>query len=367
MLKKILIGILVCTVLIFTVSSAAEKRACENLDDIADIFDINDPDCALFDPGDILFTYDVESPSGDFQCTGVEFDGTYYYVTGGNSGLTPNEIHIFREDGSYITSIAQPYSGSGWGWRDIAFDGNHMYASDNALIDEWYITGLPDNPEIHEVESFFGPLQKNRALAYDPETDHFWTANFDSSIYEISRDGIVFPDIINTYENDLSIFGLAWDDSSPDGPWLWVYSQNGEPAVLISQFDPRNGEYTGVIYQGPYNSINDVAGGLCFGTINGKNALVGLTQSGDTYDFIFGMDFSYTIQLEIKNITGKWGGLLKGGVVSMEIENAGNEDIQNVEWGISVTGGILGRINISEVNVIDILEADRRNQQLLLS
>jgi hypothetical protein len=33
-----------------------------------------------------LFQYDVETPTGDNLCLGVEFDGTFFWITGGGNG-----------------------------------------------------------------------------------------------------------------------------------------------------------------------------------------------------------------------------------------------------------------------------------------
>jgi hypothetical protein len=54
---------------------------------------------------DIRFTYDVEGSSGDYQCLGVEFDGTRFYVTGGNSGGepgAPNRVYMFAGAGAIL-------------------------------------------------------------------------------------------------------------------------------------------------------------------------------------------------------------------------------------------------------------------------
>ena len=244
------------------------------------------PDLTLdgitFDPGDILFNYNVETPSGDNQCLGVEFDGTYFYITGagGTSGSGVNKLHFFQADGTYIASLDQGTS-SGWGWRDIGYDGNHMYSGDESGLIEWYVTGLPDNPVLNKVGIIPGPVSPCRAMAYDPDTDHFWTANFGSSIYEFERNG----NIVNSYPNSYSVYGMSWDDASPDGPWLWVFSQDGT-GLQISQFDPINGVYTGVTYNGPGSGI---AGGACFiENWEGKGVFVGLNQAEP--DSIFGME-----------------------------------------------------------------------------
>jgi len=218
---------------------------------------------------DIHFIYNVESPSGDYQCLGVEFNGTHFFVTGGNRGSDPNKVYTFDRDGNYISSFNQVYS-SEWGWRDLAWDGTYLYGSDDSYISQF----LPNGTYIGD---FPGPgISPCRALAYDPVTDHFWTANWDSPIYEFDRSG----NIINQYSNSYAIYGMAWDDASPDGPWLWAFAQEGSPAVTAYQFDPINGVYTGVSFTG-WGNPDDVAGGTCFTTKwdPAFGILVGLTQN----------------------------------------------------------------------------------------
>ena len=204
--------------------------------------------------GDSIWGFDCQSPPDDNQCRGVEFDGHYFYVTGGGgtNHPDPNKLHFFDRDGNYIGSVDQPTT-SYWGWRDIAYDGNHMYSSEGRAIDEWYVTGLPDSPVLHVVGSFPGPEDPNFAMAYDPATDHFWTANYYGSyIYEIDRSGAV----INQYPSTYSIYGMTWDTICPDGPWLWVSAQG--PSV-VHQFDPTTGTYTGVSFP-----VSGIAGGCAF-------------------------------------------------------------------------------------------------------
>jgi hypothetical protein len=278
----------------------------------------------LSGPGDILFTYDVESPTQDLHTLGVEFDGTYYYVTGAGAGSS-HQVHFFKEDGSYVSSVSQQSTGY-WGWEDLAFDGTYMYASCGPNIDVWSVTGLPNRPELHMQRSFPGPLTMNRGLAFDPVSGHLWTANFSSSLYEIDENG----SIIHIYNNNRTIFGLAWDSYSIDGPWLWVYSIDGTPPLLISQFDPRTGNYTSVHYQGTFEGNPAcAAGGLCFKTTGATAVLVGLTQGYP--NVIFGLDISIPSTLQIGAISGSVG-------ITAEIDNIQQSDITNVCYSVVFDG-----------------------------
>jgi len=64
--------------------------------------------------------------------------------------------------------------------------------------------------------------------------------------------------------------------------------------------------------------------------------------------------YAPTPTLEIENITGN-GGLLSGGVVSAELFSTGEADAEDIEWTITVTGGIFNRINVTTTGTIDNL------------
>ncbi len=224
----------------------------------------------------VVFEYNVGAASGDSQCLGVEWDGVNFWVTGGGSSANPNYLYKFDAAGQLITNYEQGTS-SDWGWRDLAFDGTYLYASDSATIQQISrATGQATGTTIP------GPLNPNRGLAYDPASDHFWVANFESSIYEINRAGTV----LHTYASTNSIYGLAWDNLSPDGPWLWVWSQGSNPECHLTQFNPRTGVYTGVTRPGA-TPPGGLAGGAAFGDFNGTATFIGLQQA-DASDYILG-------------------------------------------------------------------------------
>ncbi len=209
--------------------------------------------------GDSLWAFDAGTPANETQCLGVEFDGTYFWVTGANSGSDPNKLYKFDANGNLLETYDQPSHATEWGLRDLAWDGQYLYGSASNII------SIIDPATGQEVGTFTGPESPNRALAYDPATDHFWTANFSSSIYEFDRNG----NVINSYSNSYSIYGAAWDNASPDGPWLWIAAQEDNGAGgynYIYQFDPRTGTYTGIGFPVVYSSPGGYAGGLAFTT-----------------------------------------------------------------------------------------------------
>jgi hypothetical protein len=212
------------------------------------------------DFGDEIFTFDPQEPTGDNGCLGIEFDGIYFWVTGRDPDHgNIHKLHKFDSLGTYVSSFNQG-SVSTWGWRDLAWDGEYLYASDEfelAVIDTSTGTKIDELPM---PPGYGGGAAPCRGLAYDPATDHFWTANWNSPLTEFDREG----NAVNTYDNDLMIYGLAWDDTSFGGPFLWVFSQDGgNPYIRVSQFDPVNGEYTGVMFNA-LGFSGDLAGGAGF-------------------------------------------------------------------------------------------------------
>jgi hypothetical protein len=222
---------------------------------------------------------------GDTQLLGIEFDGTYFWVTGGNSGADPNKLYKLDSDGNYVAEFNQQGT-TVWGWRDLAFDGEFLYGSDDFGIDQidpatGNITGV----------SFNGPENPNRALAYDPTSDHFFSANFGSSIYEFTRSGSV----INVWGNSKAIYGLAFDDITEGGPFLGVFSQDGAPLAEISQFDIATGAYTGISWQCalPTGSTDVLAGGACLTTEwDPSIAALFLLGQGTPNDYIYGYEIA---------------------------------------------------------------------------
>jgi hypothetical protein len=236
---------------------------------------------------DILFEYDVQTATGDTGCLGVEFDGTYFWVTGRDSPHDNiHKLHKFDSAGNHIISYEQGTI-SDWGWRDLAWDGAYLYAAD----EDGLVKIDPLDGDV--VELLTGPegITVCRGLAVNADNGHFFTANWDSPIFEFNpADGSIY----NLYTNTYSIYGLAYDDFSDGGPFLWVYSQDPDvnPQVQISQFDLNSGTYTDVIYQGYWNPgyTNNLAGGACFYVDGSDPVFVGLTQSSP--DTIFGMNIT---------------------------------------------------------------------------
>jgi|GEM_PF-3286093 len=200
--------------------------------------------------GDKLFTYDIEAFTGEQRGVGLEFTGNNWWTT---SGVDLINTALYRFDRDF-TALLNTYSPghSGWGWRDLGFDGFYLYGSDSYDVEQidpasGAVTGV-------KIPS---PISPARAMAYDPATDTFWTASWSSDIYNFDRNGNVLsstPSIL------ASSYGMAWNDKNASQPVLLIWSQDGGGAQC-TEFDPIALTF-GTTWQG--DGLAGIAGGAAF-------------------------------------------------------------------------------------------------------
>lgn len=239
--------------------------------------------------GDIIFEMDVETPSGDLRCLGVEFDGTYFYVTGGGDYYTYSYVHVLDTMGNLICQPLQPnWCLYGWGLRDLADDGEHFNGSMTYYVDQFDV----DVPmgALTYTSSFPGPCAVQRALAYDPEHDVYFTGDFSDYVYKWNKEWTVFE--YNTNADLYAMYGAAYDTDYDEGGWVWWHSQDGpDPWYLlqIEQMDAATMTFTDVIVNYEPTITTGIAGGMCFYEgFRGYDVLFTLVQ-GDVVDAIVGI------------------------------------------------------------------------------
>lgn len=250
----------------------------------------------LLQVGDIIYELDVQTPTGDDQLLGVEFDGTYFYVSGAGGMATPDPNYLYVIDtlGNLIWEMDQ-LTPVGWGWRDLAWDNVYtgadridtLYASESNVVEKLGIDLLTGT--LTNYGSYLGPENPNRALAWMDDNLWFWTANFSSPVYWFDKVGGS-----GSAANAWAMYGAAYDTDPVDGGWIWWHSQDlaGYPLCFfqIEQFDPNTMTFTGFDfgYQ-PTLADSGYAGGLCFYEgFRGMDVLFALVQ-GNPVDEIIGI------------------------------------------------------------------------------
>ncbi|TKJ37933.1 hypothetical protein CEE37_13290 [candidate division LCP-89 bacterium B3_LCP] len=250
-------------------------------------------------PWSLLFWSGPGSFSG-YQILGVEFAQDWFFVAATEQGTMTPVIIKFDRDGNLIGIFNQ--STTGWGWRDLTYDGSYIYGSGNTTIEAMDLNG-----NLVPSMNIPGPINPCGALAYDPEFDHFWVTSWSDQLYEIDRNG----NVISSGNHGLSgLYGIAWDDGDPDGPWLWMVDQVG--GLTFYQFDPRSHVFTGLTYTLPLlpGLTSQTAGGLFFtDEWNPDYYVVGGNVQGTPGDGIYILEMypniiQYDIFVDIDYVSG---------------------------------------------------------------
>ena len=184
-------------------------------------------------PWDSVGEINVSGLTGDHQVWGCEFYKDQWWMTGA-AGMNGNSVlYRFGLEGAYLGSIPQPAT-TPLGWFDMATDGQYLYGSDS----HWIIS-IDSSGQVHD--SIPSPVNPSRAIAYDPQYDHFWVADYSTDIYEIDRQGQVYRRIPNSGTDPLQITGLAWNATDPNGYKLYVFSRNGSNSqIRVTRYQPSS-------------------------------------------------------------------------------------------------------------------------------
>lgn len=206
--------------------------------------------------GDVLWTLDIFKATGDLRHMGVEFDGVNFWVTGAHD-FTISYIYEISPGGALVNKYPQPPGNWGfWGWRDLAWDGQYLYAGDDSSA-PGLITQI-DTANGQPTGTYYGPypMVPCRALAWDPLNVCFWTASWSSLLVQCFLDNTY-----NTHPNPgFTIVGAAVEESDPNHPMLWWISMDGNGTWAV-EFDLKSFAFTGRTFE--LAAIGGVSYGAC--------------------------------------------------------------------------------------------------------
>jgi hypothetical protein len=172
----------------------------------------------------IMATIDLEAQtSGNVYSVGVGYDGNFWVSTGDQAtGFC--EFYLYDEYGTLLDNVQQGGGATGWGHRDMCYDGEFMFGSYSNLVDGF-------GPDMGYAGYFVGAISPNRALATDG--DYFYTCGFGEYLYRMSWDGnfgsAAFPEIISA-ATFASCYGLAYDGN--DDVLYMTFSSSGGPGDI---------------------------------------------------------------------------------------------------------------------------------------
>jgi subtilisin family serine protease/uncharacterized membrane protein len=228
--------------------------------------------------GEILTEFNLTEITGDDGILSAQYLNGRFYVSGRNAGPNVPQIYVLDREGNYISQFSLPGVTAGsWGARDMTHDGYFLYAAWEGGVVKFDISG-----NAHGSLPIPGEIIRPNSIAYDPTNDHFYVGNFSSDLLEIDRSGNIIRRFAQPEEMS-NMFGLAWDDATPGGPFLWVAEIYELPTRRIYQFDPVAGAFTGLTFR--VNPGVGWGGGLGFTTewLPGQAVLAAVAQSSDDW------------------------------------------------------------------------------------
>ena len=192
--------------------------------------------------GQHIYWIDAQTATGSIALHGVEFDGTYFYLT----GITAtNETKVFALDtlGDLVWSIDQPAHCTGLGWRDMAFDRTYvgpdridtLYASCNVNVDRFGIN--KSTGTIDYYGPLPGPTDPNSPLAYMAESLYFFTADV-NYLYKFIKNGSFVYQVTTPW----LMSGATYDCDSLGGGMIWW--STADSAAQFKQFNPNTMSFT---------------------------------------------------------------------------------------------------------------------------
>ncbi|MBT7788086.1 MAG: T9SS type A sorting domain-containing protein [Calditrichaeota bacterium] len=184
------------------------------------------------DPWDVVFEWNATDRGRYSRIMGAEFAEDKFILTCADPVAGP-VLSVLDWEGNYLSSFNQPVEIIGWGLRDLAWDGELLYASQNNRI-----YGFTTRGEFR-LEQPGAPIELNRALAYDAELDGFWTAEWNSDWYFVDRQGEVQ---VQWAEHGLTgIYGFAIHPNDPDGMFLYAVNLEEDGSTGIYRSNPIEG------------------------------------------------------------------------------------------------------------------------------
>lgn len=287
---------------------------------------------------DLQFSYDVSTDPGEQSMSNGYFVNNELLIAEWNSSV----IARFDADGNFIENTmimdgATPLSGT----RSMTFDGTSLWVTNNTM--ELFQV---DAATLTVTSSIFVTVADPiRWITYDANGNggagSLWGGNFSTALYEFALDGSLLTTIPAATHGLGGMYGAAIDNNSPGGPYLWVFSQAGEPIdAVIYQLQMPGGTQTGVArnVEPDLGTSGALAGGLFitdeYDTVNGTMTIGGVIQNEP--DIAFGYELTFepgpNLNPGVANVTSPVTacGLSDAEPIIVDITNDGTEEVSNI-------------------------------------
>ncbi len=280
---------------------------------------------------------------------GIESDGTTFYVSKFNSA----QFYHFSVTGALLDS----FSISGvTNIRDLAYDGTYFYGG--AFSNTIYKMNFTTHTLVSSIALPAGFAVRH--ISYDPTANSgaggLWCGPWNGQgprLYSLT--GTFLDSIPAANLGTASCAGSAFDNVSPGGPYLWLYSQTTNMQDVI-QVKISTKQLTGLTHdmKADLAALTGSAGGMFLTTnlITGTTTLGGLSQGNE----IWGVDLASTVApakgAKVTSITNS--NYVQNNVaqtISGIITNIGLTAITSMNLNYTINGGTTYTQNVTGVNV----------------
>jgi hypothetical protein len=252
---------------------------------------------------DLLRNHNVDSLTGSIYGYGVVWTGSFYVTSAFNANM------FYRATSNWVKidefSIAGSSLPSGNGYRDMEYVNGYLWGVAPVSPGRIYQVDLASRTQVGTINLHAGVLP--RSLAWDEVRNGFWvsTNNFGGNLqcYDMNGSpisGATIPSVAGGF------YGVAYDDVTAGGPYLWISKDPVAGNVLATMFVRYNINSTPYrvdsgIVQVPLTSIPSgamrIGAGGCDFRINlvlGKSVLLTVVQGNP----------DRLIAVEVGSITG---------------------------------------------------------------
>ena len=305
----------------------------------------------------VQFSSDISSQTWGPGTYGIEADNNNnLYVTKWAS----NKFYKLNTAGALLDSFS--ITGTGFpasgGIRDLAFDGTYFYGSNNTnviCVMDFTIHAMVST--ITLPTGFYV-----RHIAYDPTANSgaggLWVGPWNVQGPRLySMTGTYLDSIPYANLGTASTSGSAFDNTSPGGPYLWLYSQGTSNYNDLIQVNLSTKQMTGLIHD-VSTDFSSIVGNPSGGLFQRTNLITGTTTVGGLSQgkVIWGYDLASTnppvkgakiTSLNLQNYIQANIPQTLSGVFS----NIGSTIITSLDLNYSIDGGTAFTQNITGVNI----------------
>jgi hypothetical protein len=222
------------------------------------------------DTWDLQFTWPTYYNDGEAGC---ESDGNFIYTAKWNG----DRFSKYTLDGTWVEDFTIPGVTN---VRDLAYDGTYFYgAAANTSVFQMDF-------ETHTLVSTINAPTAVRAIAYNDDEMTFYGNNWSTDITEFDMTGAMVSSF--AAGGLTGIYGMAYDNWSDGGPFLWIYDQG---ANNLNQVTLPDGTFTGfTVDVQAITGATSSAGGLFTqpGIVEGTVTIGGNSQN----EMIWGLELA---------------------------------------------------------------------------